>query len=181
MAKADYLRWIGTYSLRVLPKYDQPGAEWDATNNFEPDDVIALANLLNVGPQHAVTRSIYSNENFVADDYDEDHYRFEAAWQQYIIQTFDVQKDASGVGTGLYLLNRAGTMLANDASSSKGAGNIDGEIAFTFTNAGTYFIRVARQVYNKWAGPSSLRVCVESCAIAPLTDQKIIFMPFVQR
>ncbi len=50
-----YGPWTGSYSLRVLPRYDQPGAAWNASNDYEPNDIIELANELKVGLNNAVT------------------------------------------------------------------------------------------------------------------------------
>jgi hypothetical protein len=35
--------WTGAYSLRILPKYDEPGAGWDAGNDYEPNDSLVNA------------------------------------------------------------------------------------------------------------------------------------------
>jgi hypothetical protein len=158
-----------------LPKYDQLGAEWDAANDFEPNDVIPLANLINVGPANTLTRHIFPINNFVTSDSDQDYYRFEAlAGQRYVIQTFDVQKDASGIGTGLYLYNNTGTELANDSFGTNGEGSVNAQITFTFTNAGTYFVRVAERRFYDWTGTYSIRVCTAQCT-------QSVFLPMVVR
>ncbi len=140
-----YGPWTGSYSLRVLPRYDQPGAAWNASNDYEPNDTIDLANELRVGPAGAQTHSIFAHANFVTGDSDQDYYRFNAvAGRPYIIQTFNALANASGYGTGIYLYSSGGTAIIDDRYGSKGTGNVDAQITYTFPNAGTYFIRVAR-------------------------------------
>jgi hypothetical protein len=46
-----YVGWAGTYSLRVLPAYGEPGAEWGQDD--EPNDEFMLATPLGIGPQAA--------------------------------------------------------------------------------------------------------------------------------
>jgi hypothetical protein len=158
--------WVGTYSIRVLPKYGQPEVERDPVG--EPDDVIPLANLLELGPAQAQTQQISAYDNVVSDAPDQDFYRFDAvAGRSYIIQTFNVQENSGGNGTGLWLYNEGGTKLADDVYGRNGEGNVDAQITFTFTNSGTYFVRVRQfssLTGSSWSGPYSIRVCEGQCS-----------------
>jgi hypothetical protein len=169
VAQADYTSWTGTYSLRVLPRYDQPGATWSTTNDYEPNDVPEIANAIGVGPSAAVARQITSRGNLVSGDDDQDYYRFSAqAGQNVVIETFNV---AGSGGTSLTLLNDAGTELA---AGRAGTGAVNRRISFTLTASGTYFVQVAQADYTSWTGSYSLRVCDTSCTLR-------VFMPTISR
>jgi hypothetical protein len=174
VARRNFSSWAGTYSLRVLPRYGQ-GATWDASNDYEPNDVPELANALSVGPAGAQTHQIFDHANFVTSDGDQDYYRFDAvAGRTYVIQTFNVQTDTNGNGTSIYLYNSSGTELKNDRTGSNGVGSVDGQVTFTFSNSDTYFIKVLRRIFITWTGTYSIRVCERSCTRA-------VYVPLVKR
>ncbi len=165
--------WTGTYSLRVLPQYDEPGAAWGPDG--EPDDVIPLANAIELGRAGAQTQAISANRDRVSNGTDRDFYRFDAvAGREYVIETFDVEEDTGGNGTGLYLYNEGGNTLANDAYGDNEAGERDAQITFTFANPGTYFVMIAPEPYSSWSGSYSIRGCEESCA-------ERLYLPLVRR
>ncbi|KPL91953.1 PPC domain-containing protein [Herpetosiphon geysericola] len=157
--ESDYfINWTGTYSLRVLPKYDQAGAAWNATNDYEPNDVFAIANSITPGYPNAVTRQIFDNSNYVSADGDQDIYRFTVtANQTFVIETFDITGNSSDA-TGLWLYNSSGSLIANDQGGNNGTGNVNARIVFTFATAGTYFIQVESDYFTNWTGTYSLRV-----------------------
>ncbi len=172
VTRADFTDWTGSYSLRVLPKYDQPGAAWNEANDFEPNDLPELATRLELGAASAVNRQIQLNANLVSGDIDVDYYRIEvAAGQRIVIQTFNVQVAAGNVGTGLVLFNSTGTRVSNSVA---GRGNVHREINAILPNAGTYFVRVTRQDFSSWTGTYSLRACVDVC-------QQRVHLPLVRR
>jgi hypothetical protein len=168
--------WVGTYSIRVLPRYGEPGV--DRQPGSEPDDVIPLANLLELGPAQAQTQQISAYDNVVSDAPDQDFYRFDAvAGRSYRIQTFNVQENSDGDGTGLWLYNEGGAELANDEYGRNGEGNVDAQITFTFTNSGTYFVRVRQfrsSIGETWTGAYSVRACAGSC-------REHVYLPLVRR
>jgi hypothetical protein len=172
VTQANFTSWTGTYSLRVLPKYDQPGAAWDGANDSEPNDVHELANQLALGPTNAVTRQIQANTNIVSGDEDQDYYRFEVqAGQRIVIQTFNVQVTSGNVGTGLTLFNSTGTKVSDSVA---GRGNIHREISITLPNSGTYFALVTQQPFSSWTGTYSFRACIDSC-------QQQVYLPLVRK
>lgn len=176
---SEFNTWAGTYSLRVLPKYDEAGAGWDSTKDYEPNDVLELAYLLELGPDQAQTQQIFNDSNLVSPGSDHDYYRFTAtAGQSYVFETFDVQSDSSGDGTGLWLYNETGTELANDRHANNGTGNVHARITFEFTSGGTYFLLVKDEDFAQWYGTYSVRACETSCA--PVLDQ-FVFLPLVVR
>ncbi|MEM8529488.1 MAG: PPC domain-containing protein [Chloroflexota bacterium] len=178
----DLYAWAGTYSLRILPQYDHPDAEWDAENNFEPNDTFSTANLLEVGSENAVNRRLFDHSGFVTNGSDYDYYRFEAkAGQTYIVQTFNVQENTSGDGTGIYLYNPEGSIIADDERGRNGEGSIDAEIVQPLTVDGTYFILVKDERNANWTGAYSLRVCENNCAQSNPTPSGSVFLPLIIR
>lgn len=163
--------WKGTYSIRVLPKHDEPGAAWESNNDDEPNGVLALANAIQVGAENAQTHRLFDHTNFITNDSDRDWYHFDAqAGQTVVIETFDVQ--AAGRATGLWLYDASGTEIDEDSSGDRNTGQA--KITFTFTTAGTYYVMVKDADFQTWTGAYSLRVCNNSCA-------KPLFLPFVTR
>ncbi len=155
--------WTGTYSLRVLPRFGEPGVDRPASG--EPNDVTALANAITLGPAGAQRQEISANRGRVSLGADQDFYRFEAvAGREYVIQTFNVEEDTGGNGTGLYLYNEGGSELANDQFGNNGAGNVNAQITFTFANSGTYFVMVTRDRLFSWSGSYSIQVCEGQCS-----------------
>jgi hypothetical protein len=156
VTRADFTSWTGAYSLRVLPRFDQPGAAWDEANGFEPNDVPELATPIAPGLANALSRTIFDNTSLVSGNDDVDYYRFDAqAGQTFVIQTFNVSGQRRGPGTRLRLLNSTGTELGNGGF---GTGTTDKQIVFSFTSPGIYFLEVTRADFTSWTGAYSLRV-----------------------
>ncbi len=168
---AEYADWTGAYSLRILPKYDEPGAAWDTNNDDEPNDVMALANTISPGVENGQSHQLFNHSNFVTNNSDYDFYRFTAvAGTTYLIQTYGIQ--ASGRATGLWLYNDSGTELTNDRYGDYNTGTA--EIEYTFTTSGEYFFLVKDAQSTNWTGPYSVRVCPESCS-------QFVYLPIIVR
>ncbi len=156
--------WNGSYSLRVLPKYDQPGADWDTNNDYEPNDELVLAYGIQFGSANAQEHILTPYPNLITNSGDNDYYRFNVeADKTYVMETFNIQGDETNA-TGLWLFDNTGVLLANDRLGNNGSGSIDARITFTFNQAGTYFILVKESDYNAvWFGNYSLRICENDC------------------
>ncbi|MCA9959996.1 MAG: pre-peptidase C-terminal domain-containing protein, partial [Anaerolineales bacterium] len=153
-----YCTWTGTYSLRILPKYDEPGAEWDAANDNEPNDVLQLANEIQVGLQNAQTHLLFNHSNYVTNNSDHDFYRFTAeAGRTYVIETFNIQGTGDDA-TGLWLYDTSGALITSDQYGNNGTGNANARIIYTFSTSGTYFILAKDCTYCTWTGTYSLRI-----------------------
>lgn len=154
-----YCNWTGTYSLRVLPKYDEPGAEWDPANDNEPNEVKELANEIEIGLTHAQTHQLFNHSSYVTNNSDYDYYHFEAvAGRTYVIETYNIQGTAGGSATGLWLFDSSGAQITDDAHGDNGTGNVDARIVYTFATTGTYFILVKDCYYCNWTGTYSVRI-----------------------
>ncbi len=154
----NYCGWTGTYSLRILPQYDEPGAEWDLTNDHEPNDVRALANEMQVGLTNSQTHQLFSHANYVTNASDHDFYRFEAvAGRTYVIETYNIQ-GTGHLATGLWLYDSSGSLITQDGNGQYGTGNANARIVYTFSTTGTYFILVRVCNYCSWTGTYSLRI-----------------------
>lgn len=141
----------GSYSLRVLPQYDQTGASWDT--KFEPNNVPHNAYLLAPG-QTLVTDIETRLANYATNFVDRDWYRFEAtAGEAYVIETLNVNtalatgsgklcqggfSSKTGLGIRLYDPTLA-TILALQCTPN-GTGNVHTSLTFTPDISGTYYI-----------------------------------------
>ncbi|NJN66887.1 MAG: DUF11 domain-containing protein [Chloroflexaceae bacterium] len=165
---------IGFYSLRVLPKYDEPGAQWE--ENFEPNSSRRNAYQIMPGYENALTSDIeLRNPIYSTYQPDLDWYRFDAvARRSYVIEVFDVasslgDKGLACIGGGyiynsyglaLMLFDASGNQVAgecNASDSNYSAGNTHHSVKFTAPLDGTYFIRVSPNNPDA-AGGYSLRV-----------------------
>ena len=166
------LTWSGTYSLRILPKYDEPGAAWNSSNDSEPNDELVLSNLIEVGAAGAQTHQLAPHTAYATFDSDHDYYRFTAeVGRTYLIETFGVANNS----TGLFLYDSQGTALANDQYGSNGSGSVDARITRVFNAAGTYIVLVKDRTGSSFTGPYSVRVCADTCA----ANQ--VFLPYLRR
>lgn len=152
--------WTGTYALRILPKYNEPGAGWDASNDDEPNDALPIANLLETSWIRAQTHQLFPHQNFVTNDTDYDWYYFTTPSNRtYVIETFNIQGAFQSHATGLWLYNDTGSEIANDRYGSNGTGTADARIVQTFTTGGTYFIKVKNPIWDTvWTGTYSIRL-----------------------
>ncbi len=163
--------WQGTYSLRILPRHDEPGAAWDAANDNEPNGLLELANEIQVGLSNAQTHRLFDHTSFVTNDSDYDWYHFTAvAGQTLILETFNVASTTRA--TGLWLYNSLGAEITSDPNGNNRTGTA--KITYRFITAGTYYLLVKRSQFQTWNGSYSIRICVNSC-------QQGVYLPFVVR
>lgn len=149
--------WIGVYSLRILPKHDEPGAVWNADN--EPNDKLALANHIGVGLEHVQTHQIVPNKNYVSGNTDRDWYHFYAeAGNTYVIQTFDILANTSNYATGLWIYDSDGNQLAEDEYGRNGSNDTNASITYTFLRSDMYYVMVKSSKNYSWTGTYSLRI-----------------------
>jgi hypothetical protein len=124
----------GSYSLRVLPKYDE-GASWDLS--WEPNDewVTATPVILN----QTQNRSLYERSNYRTNSADNDYFWFYAqAGYQY---TFTLQSVASTLRANLSIHSLDGeTTLASNASFTDPG--TPKSLNYTFATPGNYYVRV---------------------------------------
>ncbi|GAB4577799.1 MAG: hypothetical protein Fur0022_05310 [Anaerolineales bacterium] len=152
------VNWTGTYSIRILPKYDE-GGTWDPANDNEPNDVKELANEIEVGLSNAQTHELFNHANYVTNDSDYDWYWFTAtAGHTYVIETYNIQGTGGGSATGLWLYNESGTWITDDRYGQNGTGNANARITYTFAASGTYFVLVRDDWSVNWIGTYSLRI-----------------------
>jgi hypothetical protein len=159
----------GAYSLRVLPKFDEPGASWDQAT-FEPNNSIWNSYAISTSAASAITSqieprdSIYST--FVGD---QDWYRFSAtAAKKYVVELFDVASGLSGGGTCLKIFTAANTQVAGECSGGGPPvpGQAQHRVQFVASLNGLYHIQVAPNNANT-DGNYGLRVCQDVCDILP--------------
>jgi len=163
---------IGTYNLRVLPKYGEAGAAWDA-QTYEPNNSEANAYALSLGHGQAITAAIEPRDSlYTTNSGDDDWYRFEAiAGRTYVVELFNVSANL-GLGTALYYCNGANgyyrgmALFAFDTTTNTpvarqcllgGSGNVLTTLSFKATSTGTYTLLVYGHVPTE-AGTYSLRV-----------------------
>lgn len=166
----------GGYSIRVLPKYGQPGEGWDPTS-FEPNNAIWNAYAIATGEGNALLGEIELRDPIYSSfNADKDWYRFTAtAGQTYVAELFDVSSgllagglgcsDSGGIGgSGLSLLvyNPAATEVAGDCSASGQSGNVHHRVQFVASTSGQYHLLITANDVNG-TGIYRLRVCLNSC------------------
>jgi cell division septation protein DedD len=163
----------GSYSLRVLPRYDEPEATWDA-GSFEPNNSVWNSYLIAVGTEHAIQSQIEARTTGLSTYWaEQDWYRFAAtANQAYIAELFDVDASLGVTGTSCDGVNHRtgttiriyrpnGTLFAGTCTpnGTTGVGNVQHRLLFTAEQSDTYHIRV-RPNGNNAAGSYRLRVCL---------------------
>ncbi len=144
----------GTYTIRVLPRYDQ-GLTQDAAS--EPNDVGALATQISVGRERALTRTIHPRDSsFFTLRADQDYYRFTAAaGRTYVVEIFQVSTSLGR--TVLYAYDSSGAQIASDTYCYEGTANACSRVQFDVSIAGEYFLRVA-PYSSTVSGSYSIRV-----------------------
>ncbi len=158
----------GNYSIRILPRYDQPGASWDATA-FEPNNRRENAYLIYPGDENALRSRIEPrNGDYTTELADSDWYRFEAvAGIRYRIELFDVDSSlsvsggyncssSSRLGLWLDLYDEAVNPIQKQCTNN-GSGDVQTFIEFVAGATGVYFINVTPHS-NDVTGYYSLRV-----------------------
>lgn len=142
----------GTYTIRVLPRYDQ-GLTRAASG--EPNDAQALAEGLTVGT--GVTRTIYPRTaEYVTIAAEQDYYRFSGvAGATYVVELSDVAKDAGSMN--LYAYNASGTTIASTSSCNVSGSSVCARLQFSTSTAGTFFLRARPSSADK-SGSYTIRV-----------------------
>jgi hypothetical protein len=160
VADREMSTWAGTYSLRLLAKYDEPGASWDEHNQYEPNNSIYLANKIDVGLHNFVTRTLFDNRSLMTNTSDYDYYYFSAvAGNSYVIETFNIQGQRNSKATGLWLYNSAGTLITDDAPGIDGNDDANARIILKATGNDIYYIGVGKSSFTThWYGTYSLRI-----------------------
>ncbi|MEZ4864464.1 MAG: pre-peptidase C-terminal domain-containing protein [Caldilineaceae bacterium] len=151
----------GPYHIRILPRYDQSEAHWDA--NQEPNNWGTHAYPLEIGRTHAVQTSIEARDAaYLTDNNDVDTFRFEAtAGHWYVVETFDVANaiNRSGYAMQMAVYDKNGSKVAEDINAdSNGAGNTNASVQFEATTGGNYTIVVYPYPTNGGSGPYQIRV-----------------------
>lgn len=151
--------WTGLYSLRILPKHDEPGASWDSQNESEPNDTLPLSNFIGIGVSNAETQNISADYLDYCSSYDEDWYYFSAqAGSAYVIETFNLLPNNDANGTAIYLYDKDGQELANDLGYN-GANEDESRVTYNFLRDDVYYFKVTRQPGGgNWTGYYSVRV-----------------------
>ncbi len=163
---------VGSYNLRVLPKYGEAGASWDA-QTFEPNNSEATAYPVELGREHAITAFIEARDSiYSTHSGDNDWYRFEAVQgRSYVIELFNVSASigqetalyfCQGVnnyyrGLALFVYDTVTQSPAALQCQANGAGHVLVTVSFKAASTGTYTFRVYPHVATA-IGSYSLRV-----------------------
>ena len=145
---------LGGYSLRILPKHNEPNTFWDSTT-FEPNNWLANAYRINLGREKALKTQIEPRNNtYSTNAADKDWFQFEAvAGRTYVIELFDIVSNfalVSGSDCGSY--KYAGIWLAvYDPSLHQvvrqcqpvGRGDVHTSVQLTAGVSGIFYIEVA--------------------------------------
>ena len=142
----------GTYSIRVLPRYDE-GLTHAADG--EPNDLQALAEPISPGSAGALTRAIAPRTpTFVTVNGDQDYYRFTGvAGKTYVAEIFNVSSSLGNMGVTAF------DSAKNNLKFTTGCnvvGNVCARIEFTAGLTDTYFLRASGPSNN--SGTYSIRV-----------------------
>jgi hypothetical protein len=142
----------GTYSIRVLPRYDQGLVR---AADGEPDDMIALAAPIGVGG--SLARSIAPRSpSFVTVAADQDVYRFAGvAGRTYVAEVYNVSSSLGGVHLDAY--DTGGTRVEFDNYCGSGTGNVCARVQVEVSLTGAYYLRVRPDTSTK-SGTYSIRV-----------------------
>jgi hypothetical protein len=175
----------GGYSVRVLPRYDETGADWDA-QTYEPNNRAVNAHLIEIGRLNALRSSIASqNSAYSAERADRDWYRFPAiAGETYVVEVYNVATSLStneGIdctndvfrkrkGLWLNLLDPARNEVARECDNN-GSGDVQTSIQFTAGNSGTYHLGVTSHA-DSVSGDYSVRVRYLPCLSPTLQTSK---------
>jgi len=152
----------GPYSIRLLPRFDQPEASWDSEE--EPNNWSVHAFPLQIGRLQAVESSIEGRDpSYLTDSDDVDVFRFTAIKDQpYVVETFNVagaiNRDKHPLIMKVY--DQDGTLVKADENywDSNGAGNTNAGVSFVATKGGNYFIVLYPEDSGAGSGPYQIRV-----------------------
>ena len=122
----------GPYSIRVLPRYDQPAANWDAA--FEPNNWRTHAAPLEMLPCGRRTTIEERNSSYLTHNADRDWFAVNVVeGQEYSLDLFDVSSRFDNVGLYLRLYDREVSKLFEERGT-------DIRHVFTANYTGIYFV-----------------------------------------
>jgi hypothetical protein len=162
----------GTYSVRVLPRYDEGLTR---TTDAEPDDALALAQGIDVGLAGTLSRTLSArNPVYTTIRPDTDYFHFEAqAGRTYVVEVFGVS--ASIRQPTLYAYDTSGSTLTS-TSSCNAAGSVCARLQFTAGLGGDHYLRVG-SYYGADSGTYSIRILstpTGAGAFVPLTPARLL-------
>ncbi|MBC8161833.1 MAG: hypothetical protein H7Z42_11495 [Roseiflexaceae bacterium] len=162
---------VGTYKLRVAPKYGEDAASWQRIS-FEPNNEAPNEFPIKPGYESALTSAIDPQQSsYIAELADEDWYQFNAvAGRTYVVELFNVE-DLLGLGSSDYYCddkygNYSGLGLAllapnldtiTTTCTPSGSASVHSVAELTATVNGVHYIRVFSHVARD-TGIYSLRV-----------------------
>jgi len=148
---------IGNYYLRILPKFDEPGAKWNTTT-MEPNNTIYNAYQIEIGLNKGLTSAIeWRNPDYFTTYHDEDWFRFYAtAGRTYTIELYNVASILVG-GNGIHLTVYDPLMNQIADEWANGHGNVHSWSAKTAGQNGWYYLRI-KPDSDTVAGSYRLRV-----------------------
>jgi hypothetical protein len=151
---------VGSYSIRILPKYGQQYASWD-TDSLEPNNRALNSYQLEVNDEGLVSAIESRDDQYSTNKADVDWFRFEAeAGQVYKVQLFNVDERLDLVSVeyncdgyddykGLLLsIYDPSVNLVEKRCTPNSAGEIYSFIDFTASRDGIYHIRVTPHADN---------------------------------
>jgi hypothetical protein len=151
---------VGSYSIRILPKYGQEYASWD-TGTLEPNNRALNSYQLEVNGEGLVSAIEPRNDQYSTNKADIDWYRFEAeAGQVYKVQLFNVDERLDLVSVnyncdgyddyqGLLLsVYDPSVNLVERRCAPNSAGEIYSFIDFTASRDGIYHIQIKPHADN---------------------------------
>lgn len=160
----------GSYSMRMLPRYDEPGAQWDSL--FEPNNTWQNAYVLTPGRTNVVSSSItVRNPNYSTFYPDEDWYRFQAVGgRSYVVEVLNAASGLAGYasacdgsdreGVGIQVYNASRTLIGGECSAKgvgRTGGNVHHVVSFMAPLSGLIYIRITPNSYTA-NGTYSLRI-----------------------
>ena len=160
----------GTYSIRILPKYDE-GASWDA--NGEPDDEWVDAYPIPIN--QTLSRSLYQRGTYTTNRPDRDMFWFAAqAGYQYSLNLSNV---AATLTANISLLGLDGsTVLASDTSYTNPG--TPKSLSHTFYTSGIYYVRVEPYSSSNSVGSYQLQVSTTGSPTLLVSKQDLRFVGF---
>lgn len=148
----------GPYNIRILPKFDQLGANWD--EDEEPNNWATHAFKLTLGRTQAISTSVEArNSSYLPAKPDHDWFRFQVtAGQSYVLETFNV---AGAINPAyhpmqLQLYNSEFSLIDKDTQywDSQGKGNTNASVEFVATKNDTYYALIHPYFYY-WTDPGA--------------------------
>ena len=145
---------FGTYSLRILPRHDEPGATWDNTT-AEPNNRNEIAYEILPGLANAQTRTIEErNVAYTTSFVDVDVFRINAIQgRTYVVELFNVdaaiasdggancERFAAHRGLAMVLYQPDNVEVARQCSLWS-TGNVHNSIQFTAQFSGPYYVNI---------------------------------------